>query len=168
MKIAINDILIDWVKAIPKNIDGEITKHTVQTGTSPDITTHIRIENRVIPLKCTLVGSDRQYKYDELYELAAAKTIVEIKESTLDFLGFTYSAGEINKDYAITSIKFEDSGDNFIDFSLVLEKMNFANLKTTKTSIEPDKSLKVKASKTKNKKVKASPKRIIAPRPSYP
>lgn len=161
-RMKIDGVLIDWVKQIPKNFEGEITKHTIQGGKKPDISTHIKIENRVIELECTILGADKDIRYDNLYELGINKKQVKIEESTLSLLRF------IKKDFeaifAITLLETTNTGENFIDFNLRLEVLNFSKLKLTETTVKTQK-IKTKASIGKKKTIGVSDIKKDVPQP---
>lgn len=149
-KMMINGIAIDWVKQIPKNIEGEVTKNTIQGGKRPDISTHIKIENRVINLECSIIGIDKDIRYENIYNMGIKKEQIKIEESTLAFLRF------INKEnidtYAMTFLEQTNIGENFIDFNMTLEALKFSSLKMTETTVKAQR-IKTNASIGKTKTI---------------
>lgn len=149
-KMMINGVTIDWVKQIPKSLEGEVTKNTIQGGKKPDISTHIKIENRVINLECSVLGVDKDIRYENIYNMGINKEQIKIEESTLAFLRF------INKEnaetYAMTFLEQTNIGENFIDFNMTLEALKFSSLKMTETTVKTQR-IKTKASIGKSKTI---------------
>lgn len=155
MRISINNVDIDWVSFVPKNLEAEVTEHTIQGGAKKDLTSHVNVKNRTIPLDCIIKEGDfirdKELRYDKLYEMAESKEIIQLGSTGFSILKGFFSRGKYEEEYAIINIEEKERGDNFISFSMILKAVNFATLKLVKTSIQPDKSLKTAASKKETK-----------------
>lgn len=157
MQISLNGIKIDWVKFVPKNLEAEVTEHTIQGGAKKDLTSHVHVKNRVVELECIIEEGfftrDKEQRFDKLYEMAENKEIIQMTSTGFTILKKLFGSPKFDEEFAIINIEEEERGDNFIQFSLVLKAVNFATLKLVKTSIQPDKSLKTAASKKQKKTI---------------
>ncbi|MGL5429001.1 MAG: phage baseplate protein [Cetobacterium sp.] len=167
MEINLNGVKIDWVRLIPRNLSGTVTKHTVQGGARPDISSYIHMENRVIKLECLLSEDDLFFKdkedrFQQLLEKGKNKEIIKLTSTTFSFFSLFSDSSAVDETFVITSLEERDKGDNFISFEIVLEEVRFAKLKTVQTSIEPSKSLSTAASKKETIKKTAAPKKIVS------
>ncbi|MGL6023690.1 MAG: phage baseplate protein [Cetobacterium sp.] len=157
MEIYMNGIKIDWVEVIPENFSAEVTEHTIMGGNQKDISSHIHVYNRIIPLHCilenTFGNNDKNRRYKQIHDMGNEKEIIKLNSFGLSLIGALDS--KFDENYAIINIDEIEQGENFIEFNITLKAINFTKLKTVQTSIEPDKSLQVSAEKGKEKKVGA-------------
>ncbi|MGL4998603.1 MAG: phage baseplate protein [Cetobacterium sp.] len=165
MEINLNGIKIDWVKMIPRNLSGEATKHAVQGGARPDISSYVNVENRVIKLDCLfsegeMLFKDKEDRFQRLLGMGKSKEIIRLTSVTFSFFSLFSDSSATDETFVITSIEERDKGENFISFGLVLEEVRFAKMKTVQTSIEPSKSLSTAATKKDTVK-KTATKKIV-------
>ncbi|MGL5126148.1 MAG: phage baseplate protein [Fusobacteriaceae bacterium] len=165
MEINLNGTKIDWVKMIPRNLSGEVTKHTVQGGARPDISSYVNIENRVVKLECLMSEGDvffkdKEDRFQQLLKMGKNKEIIRLSSVTFSFFSLFSDSSAMDETFVITSIEERDKGDNFISFGLTLEEVRFAKLKTVQTSIQPSKSLSTAAAK-KDTVSKSATKKIV-------
>lgn len=173
MQISLNGIKIDWVSFVPKNLEGNVTEHTIQGGAKKDLTSHVHIKNRTIPLDCIIEDGvfkrDKEQRFDKLYEMAENAEIIELNSTGFSVLKRLFGSNKFDEEFAIIKIEEDERGDNFIQFTMILKAVNFATLKLVKTSIQPDKSLKTTATKKKKKIIgQKELKEMGVKRPGYP
>lgn len=158
MEISLNGIVIDWVRSVPENFSAEVTEHTIlDTGKTirKDISSHIHVENRSISLQCILKDSffseDKTRRFRQLHDMAQNKQIITMASTGFSLMTLSGSYSKYDEEFAIVEITENERGEDFIDFNLTLRAVNFTTSKTVKTSIQPDKSLAMKAAKGKMK-----------------
>lgn len=159
MEISLNGIKIDWVRSVPENFTAEVTEHTVlhpDNVIRKNISSHIHVENRSIPLQCIIKDSygitDKTRRFKQLHDMAQNKEVITMASTGFSLITLSSSYTKYDEEFAIIEISENERGEDFIDFNLTLRAVNFTTSKTVKTSIQPDKELAIKASKGKMKK----------------